>query len=58
MRSDLERELASRQTLQLQIESKDQLVTSLKSQLEAKGAGHMLLGTGSTPFFYMYEYRY
>ena len=35
MRSDLEREMASRQTLQLQMESKEQLVNSLKSQLES-----------------------
>ena len=38
VRADLERELTARQTLQLQVESKDHLVTSLKSQLEAFGA--------------------
>ena len=36
MRCDLEREITARQTVQLQLESKEQLVASLKAQLEAR----------------------
>lgn len=41
LRSDLEREIGTRQTLELQIESKEQTINSLKSQLEAKK--HLLI---------------
>jgi len=41
LRSDLEREISTRQTLELQIESKEQTVSSLKAQLEAKK--HLLI---------------
>jgi len=37
IRADLERELTARQTLQLQVESKEQVINSLKAQLEASG---------------------
>ena len=41
LRSDLEREIATRQTLELQIESKEQTINSLKTQLETKK--HLLI---------------
>jgi septal ring factor EnvC (AmiA/AmiB activator) len=41
LRSDLEREIGTRQTLELQIESKEQTINSLKTQLEAKK--HLLI---------------
>ena len=36
MRCELEREVASHQTLQLQLENKDQMIASLKLQMEAQ----------------------
>jgi len=44
-RADLERELATRQTLQLQVESKDQVISTLKAQLEAKGVKAIITET-------------
>jgi len=41
LRSDLEREIGTRQTLELQIESKEQTINSLKTQLETKK--HLLI---------------
>ncbi|WAR12172.1 PMFBP-like protein [Mya arenaria] len=41
LRSDLEREIGTRQTLELQIESKEQTINSLKTQLDAKK--HLLI---------------
>ena len=41
LRVDLEREITARQTLELQVESKEQTINSLKSQLEAKK--HLLI---------------
>lgn len=41
LRNDLERELGARQTLELQVESKEQTIGSLKSQLDARK--HMLI---------------
>ena len=48
MRCDLEREITARQTLQLQLESKEQLVGSLKSQLEARSASGLLTATDNS----------
>ncbi|XP_062613772.1 golgin subfamily A member 5-like isoform X2 [Saccostrea cucullata] len=45
LRNDLDREISSRQTLELQVESKDQTISSLKSQLDAKR--HLLIENSS-----------
>ena len=37
IRSDQERELSNRQALQMQLENKEQLIASLKAQLETRG---------------------
>lgn len=41
LRNDLDREIHSRQTLELQIESKEQTINSLKSQMEARRHLHI-----------------
>lgn len=45
LRNDLDREISSRQTMELQVESKEQTISSLKSQLEAKR--HLLIENSS-----------
>ena len=45
IRNDLDREISARQTLELQVESKEQTISSLKSQLEAKR--HLLIENSS-----------
>ena len=42
LRGDLERELGSCQTLQLQLDSKDQLIASLRAQLDSRAMGARL----------------
>ena len=40
----MEREMSARQTLELQVESKEQTINSLKSQMEAKR--HLVIESG------------
>ena len=49
MRCELEREATSRQTLQLQLENKEQLLASLKMQMEARNASQTFRGAGGMP---------
>ena len=41
LRNDLDREIHGRQTLELQVESKEQTINSLKSQMEARRHLHI-----------------